>query len=465
MTILLVNHDRAQLNRWREAFRDWRVPCHYSREGFTALQMVQVEDISAVICRIDLPLISGFSLSRMLKKDNPELLVVLMHPEGKELFIPDDASEQSWDIGPVMAGEEELQKTVGTLLLADGSFFLREEDNKIFPGPADFSDIVGLSPYLLEIFSLIMKVREEDVTVLIQGESGTGKELIARAIHRNSRRAEKSFVSVNCAAIPENLLESELFGHEKGSFTGANDRVVGRFEQADQGCIFMDEIGDMSSATQAKVLRIFEGHTFERVGGRDKIAVDVRIIAATNRDLERRVYEGRFREDLYYRLSAFPLNLPPLRDRMEDLPLLAAHIIQEYNRSASRKIESVTLKASLKLLDYHWPGNIRHLENVIKRAAILAEEGIIDENHVIPEQRRAEAYGNDKNRGGGIQQSEKKVSGHRPPIRSLAEVEKEAIEVALNSTSMNVSQAARALGITRATLYKKAKEYGIKISR
>jgi len=193
--------------------------------------------------------------------------------------------------------------------------------------------------------------------------------------------------------------------------------------------------------------------------------VDVRIIAATNRDLERRVYEGRFREDLYYRLSAFPLNLPPLRDRMEDLPLLAAHIIQEYNRSASRKIESVTLKASLKLLDYHWPGNIRHLENVIKRAAILAEEGIIDENHVIPEQRRAEAYGNDKNRGGGIQQSEKKVSGHRPPIRSLAEVEKEAIEVALNSTSMNVSQAARALGITRATLYKKAKEYGIKISR
>lgn len=463
MSILLVNHDRAQLNRWRKLFRDWHLPCSYSREGFTALQMVQVEDISAVICRTDLPLISGFTLSKMLKKDNPELLVVLISPEGMKRSDP--VIEKSWDIGPVFPEGGILQKIVGMLLLIDGTIFRREGEKNFFPGPPGFDEIIGLSPHLLEIFSLIRKVKDQDVTVLIQGESGTGKELIARAIHRNSRRADQAFISVNCAAIPENLLESELFGHEKGSFTGADGRVIGRFEQADRGCIFMDEIGDMSPATQAKVLRIFEGHAFERVGGREKIAVDVRIIAATNRDLEKRVYEGRFREDLYYRLSAFPLILPPLSNRMEDLPLLAAHIIREYNRATSRKIKSVTLKAILKLLDYHWPGNIRHLENVIRRAAILAEEGVIDEVHIVPERRRTEIIEKRKKEDDHLHRQEKEEAHGLTPIRSLVEVEKEAIEVALSRTSMNVSQAARALGITRVTLYKKAKEYGIAITR
>jgi len=465
MTILLVNHDRVQLNHWREAFRDWRVPCHHAREGFTALQMVQVEDISAVICRTDLPLVSGFTLSKMLKNDNPELPVVLISPEGIAPAVPHPGQEKSWDIGPVLPDNRELQKVVGMILLIDGSIFLRDGDNLCFPGPADFNEIIGLSPNLLEIFSLIRKVNDQDVTVLIQGESGTGKELIARAIHRNSHRADQFFASVNCAAIPENLLESELFGHEKGSFTGADGRVVGRFEQADRGCIFMDEIGDMSPATQAKVLRIFEGHAFERVGGREKITVDVRIIAATNRDLEKRVYEGSFREDLYYRLSAFPLMLPPLRERMEDIPLLTAHMIREYNRESPRKIKSLTLKAMLKLLDYHWPGNIRHLENVIRRAAILAEEGIIDESHIIPERRRVETAGRSIKNEDEVHHMEREDAPGARSIRSLAAVEKEAIEVALRHTSMNVSQAARALGITRVTLYKKAKAYGIGIKR
>lgn len=464
MTILLVNHDKAQLKRWRESFREWHLPCQHTREGFTALQIAQLKVVSAVICRTDLPLISGFALSRKLKKDNPEIKIVLVAPDKQELTLPDEIRPIAWDLGPTRVTGSDLQRVVATLLLADGSLLRDEKKPPLFSGPPGFDGIIGLSPPLLEIFSLIHKVKDQDVTVLIQGESGTGKELVARAIHRHSRRENQPFVSVNCAAIPENLLESELFGHEKGAFTGAESRIIGRFEQADGGCIFMDEIGDMSQAIQAKVLRVFEGHPFERVGGRDKITVDVRILAATNRDLEQRVYEGLFREDLFYRLSAFPLQLPPLRDRMEDIPLITAHLLREHNRTSSRKITAVTLKATEKLLDYHWPGNIRHLDNVIKRAAILAEEEIIEADHVIPERRKTQRVEKEERRKQLIHQAEKDSASEPPEIRSLAEVEKEAIKVALNRTEMNISRAAKALGITRVTLYKKMKIYGLKKS-
>ena len=441
------------------------MPCHYTREGFTALQMVQIEDISAVICRDDLPLISGATLSSMLKKERPDLKIVLADSESIDRTITKNLENKTWDIGPLSLNGPEFQKVVSTLLLVNGSLLIEGGKVPLFAGPEGFEEIVGLSPRLMEIFSLIHKVKDQDVTVLIQGESGTGKELVARSIHRHSTRSDHPFIPVNCAAIPENLLESELFGHEKGSFTGADNRSVGRFEQADKGCIFMDEIGDMSPATQAKVLRVFEGQAFERVGGREKITADVRIIAATNLDLEGKVSAGDFREDLFYRLSAFPFLLPPLRERMEDIPLLTAHLVREYNRNSPRKITAITLKAVEKLLDYHWPGNIRHLDNVIKRAAILAEEGVIDESHIIPERRRIKITGESSTKEEDGSHPEREEGFGARPIRSLAEVEKEAIEVALSQTSMNVSQAARALGITRVTLYKKAKVYGIGINR
>ncbi|MDP8214964.1 MAG: sigma-54 dependent transcriptional regulator [Candidatus Euphemobacter frigidus] len=460
MSILLVNHDKAQLGRWCDSLRKWDVPFQHIREGFTALQIVQLKNISGVICRLDLPLISGFALSGMLKNDYPDLPIVLAAPEGSELPPHDTTRKKSWDIGPVLLSRPELQKIVGMLLLADGSLLQEERKTPFFAGPAGFQDIIGLSPVLLELFTLIHKVKDQDITVLIQGESGTGKELVARAIHQQSSRMDKPFVSVNCAAIPETLLESELFGHEKGSFTGADTRVIGRFEQADHGCLFLDEIGDMSPATQAKVLRVFEGRTFERVGGRQQITVDVRIIAATNRDLEENVSRGRFREDLFYRLSAFPLVLPPLRERMEDLPLLTAHILREFNRTASRKITAVTLAASNKLLGYYWPGNIRHLENVVKRAAILTGGGVVDASHIIPERRRPGTRLPAK--GSGLEEG---TPTNGMAIHSLAEVEKEAIEKTLRQTEMNISQAAKGLGISRATLYKKIREYGIEINR
>ncbi|MDP8234817.1 MAG: sigma-54 dependent transcriptional regulator [Candidatus Erginobacter occultus] len=448
--LLLVNHERNELNGWQKSLKEWGVPCQSTREGFTALQMAEVKKITAVISRVDLPLVNGYELARMLKKEDPGLIVALAAPPGKAVpSLP--TGKRHWDIGPLPLEGPEFQKLVGSLLLAEGTLLQDKLESPLVSGPEGFEEIVGLSLRMKEIFSLVRKVRDQDLTVLIQGESGTGKELVARALHRHSRRADQPFVSVNCAALPENLLESELFGHEKGAFTGADSRVIGRFEQADRGCIFMDEIGDMSPATQAKVLRVFEGHDFERVGGREKITVDVRIIAATNRDLEEQVERGTFREDLFYRLSAFPLTLPALRERMEDVPLITAHILREHNRTVEKKITAVAPAATAKLLDYEWPGNVRHLENVVKRAAILAAGGVIEPDHIQPERRRAP------------RPEPERPAAPPPPIRSLAEVEREAIEAALAVTEMNISRAAEALGITRPTLYKKIKVYGIKI--
>jgi len=454
--LLIVNHDRVELKSWQDSLKGWNVPFQSVQEGFTALQAAEVSKITAVICRIDLPLISGYDLARRLKREYPGLIVALAAPPGRSASPPGPVEGKSWDFGPLHPAGSEFQKLVGSVLLAEGSLLRDAQKGKtLFPGPEGFEEIVGLSTRMREVFSLVRKVRDQDVTVLIQGESGTGKELVARALHRHSRRAKEPFVSVNCAALPENLLESELFGHEKGAFTGADSRVIGRFEQADRGCIFMDEIGDMSPATQAKVLRVFEGHGFERVGGRETITVDVRIIAATNRDLEEQVAGGTFREDLLYRLSAYPLVLPPLAERMEDLPLITAQILREHNRAVERKITSLSPGAASRLLGYHWPGNVRQLENVLKRAAILAAGGMIEAGHVQPEGLRAVPPG--------------KETPPPPPsvlrVRSLAEAEKEAIEKALEATGMNITRAAEALGITRPTLYKKAKSYGIEIER
>ena len=467
-SLLLINHDKNQLALWRNTLKNWGIPAWETRDAFTALEMLELQPVRIVVCRQDLPLLSGVELSRRIKKSAPGVKVALAAGEEPSEQVPSGRESSFWEIGPVLMDESNFLKTVGLLLLTDG-LLLREDDYQRFlQGRGEYEEITGWSPAIQRVFSLITKVKDQEVTVLIQGESGTGKELIALAIHRQSARADKPFISVNCAALPESLLESELFGHEKGAFTGANSRVIGRFEQADRGCLFLDEIGDMSPATQAKVLRILEGQTFERVGGREEIEVDVRIIAATNRNLEQRVSEGKFRDDLFYRIGAFPILVPPLRERMEDLPLLVAHILIKYNRTAPRKIRSITLPALNKMLTYQWPGNIRHLENVIKRAAILAESGIIKEEHIIPERVKAsrpaaESPGPPEPARG----SEESEPGERKirQLRSLNEVEKEAIEAALRYTGMNVSKAAQGLGISRVTLYKKARQYGIAIER
>ncbi|OQX59371.1 hypothetical protein B5M50_03080, partial [candidate division KSB1 bacterium 4484_219] len=286
-----------------------------------------------------------------------------------------------------------------------------------------------------EVFRLVEKVCTEDTTVLIRGESGTGKELIAIAIHQNSPRVNKPFVAVNCAAIPENLLESELFGYEKGAFTGADKRKLGRFELAGEGTIFLDEIGDFSPALQAKLLRVLQTRQIERLGGTESIPIKARVIAATHQNLEELLKQGSFREDLYYRINVFPIFLPPLRERTEDIPALVEHFLKKYGKPQTQ----ITPEALKILTKYPWPGNVRELENVIERAIILSEGDKIRPEDLPPHLQQH------KSTSQPIELLEKGLS--------LREMEKQLLRQALEKAAGNKSQAAKLLGITRRKLY------------
>jgi formate hydrogenlyase transcriptional activator len=328
------------------------------------------------------------------------------------------------DIDDRKNAEERLQQENVTL---------REEVDKA----SMFEEIVGASPMLMGALSLACKVAGSDSTVLITGETGTGKELVARAIHRRSRRVSRAFVAVNCAAIPRDLISSELFGHEKGAFTGAVQRRLGRFELANGGTIFLDEVGELSSETQVALLRVLQEREFERVGGRERVQVDVRVIAATNRDLTAAVADGTFREDLYYRLNVFPLEMPPLRERREDIPMLVEYFIGRYARKVGKTFRHVSKPTLNCLQSYSWPGNVRELQNVIERSVIVSDtdEFMVDESWLSPRSRRLET-------GGGLS-------------RSLAAHEKAIVEDALRGSRGRVfgaSGAAARLGIPRSTL-------------
>ena len=288
---------------------------------------------------------------------------------------------------------------------------------------------------------------ESDITVLIQGESGTGKELVAKSFHFNSLRKKGSFQAVNCAAIPEALIESELFGHEEGAFTGATKRRIGIFERASGGTVFLDEIGDMDLALQAKLLRVLQEREIQRVGTTTPIPVDIRLVAATNKDLEAAVKNGRFREDLFYRISVFPIAIPPLRDRREDIPLLAKHFLEKHTKRSGKSISGVSTATLRLLLQYDWPGNVRELENAIERAVLLETDDVLQVKNMPPQLSPIV----DSGKGGA------------PPasILPLAEVERQALVNALEASDNNVTEAARALGLGRATMYRKLKKYNL----
>ncbi|HEY8503092.1 MAG TPA: sigma-54-dependent Fis family transcriptional regulator, partial [Gemmataceae bacterium] len=309
------------------------------------------------------------------------------------------------------------------------------------------SELVGQSEALREVRSQIDKVAATNATVLVRGESGTGKELVARAIHEASPRRDNPLICLNCAALTETLLESELFGHEKGAFTGATERMAGKFESADRGTIFLDEIGEMSLTTQAKLLRVLEGHPFERVGGNVPIKVDVRVVAATNRPLEEAVREGKFRRDLFFRLQVVEIRVPPLRDRLDDVPLLAEHFLKRFARETGRKVQGFTPGALRKLSEHSWPGNVRELRNVIERAVALGSGPVIDAGDIWL-----------TSLDFGVPEAER---GAYEPI-TIDELEKRHIERTLQHTDWNKSQAALILGIERSTLDRKIKGYDIK---
>ncbi|HYA30342.1 MAG TPA: sigma-54 dependent transcriptional regulator, partial [Acidobacteriota bacterium] len=340
-----------------------------------------------------------------------------------------------------------VQMSVEKHQLAAENVRIRRE----FQREYSFAGLIGQSKKMQELFALIRSIAETDVTVLIHGETGTGKELIARAIHYNGARRNKRFVAINCGALSLTLLESELFGHEKGAFTGAIGLKKGIFEIADGGTLFLDEIGEISPSTQVKLLRVLQEGELQRVGGSETIKVDVRIIAATNQQLDRLVEKGGFRQDLYYRLNVFPLAVPPLRDRIDDIPTLVSHFIEKSQQLTKKLIQDISSPALARLMAYGWPGNVRELENTIQRMMVVCQGEILD----VPDM-PIEIRGNNSPPATDTQHL-KGISRESTEL-----VEKRTIVDALKRTSGNVTHAARALGISRATLQNKMKTYGLR---
>jgi PAS domain S-box-containing protein len=363
--------------------------------------------------------------------------------------VPDDNDQLTaiegfiTDITDIKHAEQELIEKEQALRklkdqLEEETIYLREEIKL----NSNFEEIISRSDVFKKVLRQVEQVAATDTTVLIQGETGTGKELIARALHNNSKRSRRSLVTVNCAALPSEIIESELFGHEKGAFTGAYTRKIGRFELADQGTIFLDEIGEMPMDLQTKILRVLQEGEFQRLGSSETIHVDTRVIAATNRDLEKAVINGEFREDLYYRLNVFPIQVPPLRERKEDIPLLINYFIKKYAAKTGRQIKETSQKVLDRLMEYDWPGNIRELENIIERAVILGNNGRITIGSWIPENKKM------------VQKT----------ILTLEENERQHILRALKATNWRVSGekgAARLLDMKRTTLEARMKKLGI----
>ena len=319
-----------------------------------------------------------------------------------------------------------------------------------------FENIITSDEKMQKVFALVHRVLNKDINVLLQGESGTGKELIAKAIHYNSARKEKPFVVVNCASIPRELLESELFGHEKGAFTGAINRKTGKFEVADGGTIFLDEIGELEMSLQAKLLRVIQEKEFERVGGNEVIKVDVRIISATNRNLYEMVKNNEFREDLYYRLNSFPITVPPLRERRGDIVLLVNYFIKKFNEKLGMNVTGVTKRAMKYLYDYAWPGNVRELENTIERAMILSDGNKINEETLPEHIKRGTKQGEIANAT---------LFDSSSPIIPFEKLKEQAIRHALKVTNGNIQEASQKLEIGRATLYRLIEKYKIEVKK
>jgi two-component system nitrogen regulation response regulator GlnG len=437
------------------------------KDGEAALQEAGAEPFDLIFLDIRMPGVDGLTLLGKIREARPDAQVVIMTAHGTMETAIQAMQRGAYDY---LAKPFDMDEV---LLLAERALSVRrlsQEVSRLKTGLQEvweFGALVGRHPRMQEVYKTIGRVASSDVTVLLRGESGTGKELVARAIHHYSRRAGRPFVAVSGAAIPGNLLETELFGHERGAFTDAKERKLGKLEVAHGGTLYLDEVGDMPLDLQAKLLRALQERVFERVGGHDPIRVDLRVLAATNRDLEAMMSEGRFREDLFYRLNVVTLALPPLRDRREDIPLLAGHFLAKYVGDLGER--ALAPEALDRLVGYDWPGNVRELENVIQRAMVMAGGGVILPEHlpIGPVSARATVT-----TGATLEEViEKKLAecvrglGGRPGA-NLYEliinlVEKPLLRAVLSETQGNQVKAAALLGINRNTLRKKLKEHGI----
>ncbi len=450
--ILVVDDDQSFRFLLEEALKKEGYSVAAAANGQAALKIYNQEEFDVVTLDIKMPGMDGFEVLSEMKKINSEQLVVIITAYGAQKIAIEAVKKGAYDYFTKPFDIDELRLVIKRALECKRLNYenkkLKEELHKKY----HFKELVGNSGKMLEVFEIMKKVVNTDVTVLIQGESGTGKELVARAIAYNSQRKDHPFIKINCAAIPEGILESELFGHEKGAFTDASFKKIGRFEAADKGTIFLDEIGDMSLATQAKVLRVLQEKEFERVGSAQSVKVDVRIITATNKDLFRCVKTREFREDLYYRINVVSINLPPLLERREDIPLLFEHFMHKFNREFSKSIKHISLEAMELLMKYKWPGNIRELENVLQRAIVLAEKDVITKNDLpfyircVDEEIKIETESVDFSKS--LLETVREV---------VDDVEKQIILKALNKTNWNRTLAAKLLQISRKSLFNKMK--------
>ena len=419
-----------------------------AEDGQAAISAIEDRFYDLVIMDIRMPNVDGIQALQKIKQISPDIPVIIMTAYASVGTAVDALKSSAFDYLIKPLDIEELKILVAKALhhhqLEQENIYLKERLNDRF----DFSNIIGHSPAMKKLFETMALVAPSEATVIIVGESGTGKELIANAIHQNSPRKDFPFIKVNCAALPETLLESELFGHEKGAFTGAIARKQGRFQLAHNSSIFLDEIAEMAPATQAKILRVLQEREFEPVGGTQTIKVDTRVIVATNKNLEKEIQEGRFREDLYYRLNVITVEVPPLRRRREDIPLLADFFLKHYAEKNRRLIKGFTPRATDLLMRYDWPGNVRELENIIERAVIMARGEMI-----TPLEFPFDLQDLD------VELKESRID--LTPGRSLKEVEKVLILRTLEEARGNRTHAAGILGISRRTLQLKLKEYGI----
>ncbi len=449
-TILVVDDDQAHRTMLRTLLSRWGYEIVEADDGQVAVEKVHGQAFDMILMDIRMLKVSGLEALDGIKTYNPAIPVIIMTAYSSVETAVEALKKGAYDYLTKPLDFDELRLAMERAMdhsqLKEENRLLRETLGSHF----DIQNMIGRSTAMVKLLETVAQVAPSEATVLITGDSGTGKELIAGAIHFNSPRKDGSFVKVNCAAITETLLESELFGHEKGAFTGAHRRKEGRFRQADGGSLFLDEVSEMSLGMQVKLLRALQEREITRVGGEEVIKVDVRVIAAANKDLIQEIESGRFREDLYYRLNVVTLNVPLLRERKEDIPLLAQHFLNTFAEKNRKQIKGFTPQAMDQLLKYEWPGNVRELMNAVERAVILSRSEYLDEQDlplVIKD---------------SLSDEEKSPSRDAVPADlPLEDVEKATILKTLESTDGNKSEAARRLGITRKTLHKKLKKYGM----
>ncbi len=457
MHVLVVDDEREHRQYLADLIESWQHKVTVASDGAEALNSAVNRSPNVILTDLKMPRVDGIELLNRLKAENQtpptivmtafgslELALKTVYEHGAFWFVEKPVSPENLRILLERAGQQ-------SRLVNENAELKRQLSYQGVVG-----DMVGNSPVMREIFAAIRQVAPSNAAVLITGESGTGKELVARAIHSHSKRSDQPFVALNCAALPESLMESELFGHEKGSFTGAIERRIGSLEQADGGTLFLDELGEMPMAMQAKLLRVLEDFTFRRVGGKQELKANVRIVAATNRDPLASIKEGKLREDVYYRLNVFRIHLPPLRERIDDIPLIIDAILHNLNQKHGTRISSVAEETLHALSSRRWDGNIRELRNILERASILANSGAIQPEHLT--------FGwNAEHPDSGKQQSiTPSVIGASPKIQAgmtIDQAEKLLIQATLEMTRNNKTKAANILGISAKTLHSKLNQY------